>query len=198
MRHENLEQLLAHIWSTVYEGSQKPEHPYHTPAFGTVGAQEPSLRTVILRAVDPEARTLLFHSDRRAQKIADIQNHQRVSWLFWNAASKKQLRLKGEATLHFDDSLAQQVWNDSRPQSLKLYVKPIKPNTKVDFPDSGLEPSVRSLDLTNHEQIAAGREHFAVVSTQVNEIDFLHLHREGNYRARFVWNPGLESAWIIP
>lgn len=198
-RYEDLKQLLAHIWSTVQQGAEQPDHPYHAPAFATAGEDGPSVRTVILRSVDPQASKLIFHSDRRAQKIQEIQRHQRVSWMFWDASSKEQLRFRGEATLHFDDQLADRVWYDSHPKSLKLYVKPLEPDTQVESPRSGVTEAVSTAHLDNHKQVEAGRKHFAVVCTHIDEVDFLHLHPEGNYRARYTWNShGVTSAWIIP
>ncbi|MBW4647932.1 MAG: pyridoxamine 5'-phosphate oxidase family protein [Kastovskya adunca ATA6-11-RM4] len=198
-RFSQLNQLLAHIWSEVEQGGREPGHPYNTPTFGTVSSRGASLRTVVLRRVDAKARSLLFHSDCRAQKIKEIQHQNRVTWHFWDSNSKQQLRLMGEADLHFDDELANEVWQSSHPKSLKIYVKPTAPNTKVDQPRSGLSEQVESVRLSELAQVASGRENFAVVRTLIDEIDFLHLHPEGNYRASFVWTPqGVESSWMIP
>ena len=197
-RYEDLEQLLAHIWSMVQQGAEQPDHPYHAPAFATVGKDAPSVRTVILRAVDPQARTLVFHSDRRAQKIGEIKRHSRVTWLLWDASTKEQLRLRGEASIHLDDHLAAQIWYGSHPKSLKLYVKPTSPDTQIDKPRSGVT-EVETAKLDDHKQVEAGRKNFAAICTRIDEVDFLHLHPEGNYRARFTWNSGgVTSAWIIP
>lgn len=198
-RYSNLDELLNHIWNVVEIGAQDPAHPYHTPTFGTVSSNGPSLRTVILRKVDTQERSLIFHSDSRAQKIKEIQNNSRVTWHFWSPESNEQLRLMGEASLHFDDELANEVWQSNHPKSLKIYVKPIAPGTEVDEPQSGLPEKVESAKLSNHDEVEAGRKYFAVVRTRIDEIDFLHLHKDGNYRAHFKWDhKGKTSSWIIP
>ncbi|MEC4986156.1 MAG: pyridoxamine 5'-phosphate oxidase family protein [Oscillatoria sp. PMC 1076.18] len=187
------------MWEEVELGAKQAEHPYHAPSFATLGKEGVNLRTVILRVVEKESRTLLFHSDRRAGKIKDIINNSRISWLFWNPSNKQQVRFCGEAKLHFDDELANYLWNNSSPQSLKLYVKPIAPNTIVAEPSSGLVKEIATANLTNLKQVAAGRENFAVIETVINKIDFLHLHSEGSYRAVFRWKEGeFKGNWIIP
>ena len=189
-RYQDLDELLNQIWAMVEQGSQDPYHPFHAPTFGTVSAHTPNLRTVILREVDLQQRLLLFHSDRRAQKISDIQSHSRVTWHFWDSNYNAQLRLMGKAELHFDDAIADAVWQRSYPNSLKVYLKPIAPHTEVEQPQSG---------LSDKAQVEEGRKHFAVIQTRIDEIDFLHLHRDGHYRAHFQWQEtGVSSAWIIP
>lgn len=198
-RYSDMDELLNHIWEEVEQRAQDPAHPYHTPTFGTVGTNGPSLRTVILRQVDTQERSLIFHSDSRAQKIKEIQNNSRVTWHFWSPDSNEQLRLMGEASLHFDDELANAVWQNSHPKSLKIYVKPIAPNTEVDEPQSGIAAEIESAKLSNRDEVEEGRKYFAVVRTRIDEISFLHLHKEGNYRAHFKWGKnGVSSSWIIP
>ena len=198
-RYCNLDELLNHIWEVVEQGAQDPAHPYHRPTFGTVGTNGPNLRTVILRQVDTQERSLIFHSDSRAQKIKEIQHNSRVTWHFWSSDSNEQLRLMGEASLHFDDHLANEVWQSSQPKSLQIYVKPIAPNTEVDEPQSGLPPEVESAKLSHHYEVEGGRMYFAVVRTRIDEIDFLHLGKDGHYRAHFKWSQkGETKSWIIP
>lgn len=198
-RHTDLEKLLYHIWEEIERGVRDAEHPYRAPVFATVGADTPRVRSVILRRADRKTRSLLFHTDRRSQKIGEIQYNSQVVWHFWSPQSGEQLRLRGEAFLHFDDALADEVWQASHPKSLKLYMKPTPPGTKVERPNSGLVDAVESVRLESHEQVAQGRQYFTVVRTQINAIDFLHLHPEGNYRASFQWDGTEEHrSWIIP
>lgn len=198
-RYSDLNELVNHIWDVLEIGAQAPAHPYHTPTLGTVGTNGPSLRTVILRQVAPQERSLIFHSDSRARKIKEIQNNSRITWLFWSPDSNEQLRLMGEASLHFDDELANSVWQSSHPKSLKIYMKPIAPGTEIDDPQSGLPEGVESAKLSNHDEVEEGRKYFAVVRTRIDEIDFVHLHKDGNYRAHFKWGQqGKTSSWIIP
>ncbi|MEC4891981.1 MAG: pyridoxamine 5'-phosphate oxidase family protein [Oscillatoria sp. PMC 1051.18] len=198
-RYSQLNELLAHIWEQVELGATQVDHPYHVSSFATVGSKEVNLRTVILRFAERESRSLLFHSDRRAGKIKDIGDRSRIGWLFWDRSSKQQVRFWGEAKLHFDDELANWVWENSNPQSLKIYLKPVAPNTVLEKPSSGLIKEVETANLTNLEQVAVGRKNFAVIQTVIDKIDFLHLHSEGNYRACFQWKKSeFQGSWLIP
>lgn len=198
-RYSDLQELLAHIWHQIQQGAADPGHPFHTPTFGTANGA-PNLRTVILRHVDVETRSLFFHSDRRARKIEEIKANPQIMWHFWSAATQEQLRLVGEATLHFEDKIADALWQNTRPKSLKIYVKPVAPNTKVPAPQSGIDPKIAEVEVSSHAEVAEGRQHFATIQTKISEISFLHLHPEGNYRALFQWTPEgkLASAWVIP
>jgi hypothetical protein len=49
--------------------------------------------------------------------------------------------------------------------------------------------------------VADGRPHFAVVRTVIDEIDWLHLHPEGHYRAHYRFEADQEQfagTWIVP
>jgi pyridoxamine 5'-phosphate oxidase len=197
-RYSSLYQLIDHVWDQIGHGVEQPGHPYHSPTLGTTGAEGPNLRTVILRQIDISTRALLFHSDRRAEKIRELERDARVMWHFWYPEQREQLRLRGHATLHFTDAIADQLWQDSSPQSLKLYVKSQPPGTKTAQPQSGLPEQIQ-LGQVTHSDLEAGRQHFSVVRTEINEIEVLHLREDGNYRAYFQWdNNQATSSWIIP
>jgi pyridoxamine 5'-phosphate oxidase len=197
-RHTDLTKLINHIWSEIEQGAIDPRHPYHAPTFGTVSNQRPSLRTVILRKVNRDERSLFFHSDRRAQKINEIQNNPRVMWHFWDSDNREQLRLTGSATLHFDDEISDQIWQNSRSKSLITYLKPLTPGTKTNQPESGIKSNFEGNEVSMGD-VAAGRQYFAVVCTKIDEIDFLQLHNEGNYRAYYQWDAvQFTGNWIIP
>lgn len=197
-RYTDLDRLLAHIWEEIEQGAEDPSHACHTPTFATEG-DRPNLRTVVLRQANSRDRTLLFHSDRRAHKIAEIQTNPKIAWHIWNRQTREQFRLFGEASLHFEDAIAEGLWENSQPKSLKIYVKPIPPNTAIDAPQSGLDPEIASSSLSNLEQVASGRKYFAAIQTTIDEINWLHLHPEGQYRARYQWRGDrFEGNWIIP
>ena len=197
-RYTSLYQLMGHVWDQLCHGAEQPGHPYYLPTFGTLSVDGPNLRTVVLRQVDVAARTLLFHSDRRAEKIHEIERDARVMWHFWHPGQREQLRMRGRATLHFEDAVATQLWQNSAPQSLKLYFKSQPPGTKIMHPQSGLSERAQSSQLS-HDDVEAGRQNFAAVQTEIDEIEVLHLRNDGNYRASFKWkNDQVDSAWIIP
>lgn len=197
-RFSDLESLLNHIWTYVETGAHDRSHPFYTPTLATALAA-PNLRTVVLRKASRADRMLAFHSDRRSQKIGEIRGNERIAWHHWNADTAEQLRLKGTATVHTDDGVADALWADATPRQRAIYVKPTAPNTPVDAPASGIAPNVQEADTPSQDDVRNGRRYFAAVRTVIDEITWLHLHPEGHYRARFRWTDSAwQGSWVIP
>ncbi len=102
----NLDTILAMTWMQFVKGAERSAEPFHLGVLATSGVQGPSLRTVVLRAVYPEQRVLLCHTDSRSEKLMEIRNDERVAWLFYDPDKKLQVRLRGKAAVRADDSLA--------------------------------------------------------------------------------------------
>lgn len=199
-RFTSLDSIFDHVWAEITTAAEDPSHRFRTATFGTVQARGPGLRTVVLREADRDAQSLAFHSDRRAQKISDIRGHSGVAWHWWDSDTHEQLRLCGRATVHVDDAVADQMWGDQDPSSLVVHARHSPPGTPIDAPDDGLIDAVKEGTVTR-EDVAPGREHFAVVRTVIDRIDWLHLHPEGHYRAQFRCPPDTpqrEQSWVVP
>ncbi len=174
--------------------------PFRILTFGTVQGDQPQLRSVVLRAAARTERRLSFHSDRRAEKIKAIQACDRIAWHGWDPDTSEQIRLQGTATIHTDDAVADEMWATQDPSALALYPHPATPGAPLDAPDDGLQDSVKEEPITRAD-VADGRQYFAVVRTVIDTIDWLHLHPEGHYRARFQLDPeqtGVEGSWVVP
>lgn len=197
----DLDAVRRHVWDRLTTAADQPGDPLRALTFGTAVDDVPRLRTVILRRADADRRRLAFHSDRRAQKISDIKANSRVAWLGWDPDTNEQIRLSGTATVHDgEDAVAEEMWNDERPPSLGVYVRASAPGTPLDRPDDGLSDAVKRTPLTRQD-VAEGRQYFAVIRTVVDHIDWLHLHSDGHYRATFDFDPSSEAfdgSWVVP
>jgi len=188
-RYTELEALHQAVWAAIAGGASEAQHPYRTPTLGTLGPQGPHLRTIVLREVALAERVLWFHADRRSQKVRDLQTQPQVAWHFWDPESRLQLRLQGEATLHWNDAWAEWLWQRSPARSLQVYCKPMPPGTMLETPQSGLVPG----------DVSDGRPHFAAILTRASALDVLHLHPQQHYRAWFRYSQaGTDSRWIVP
>jgi pyridoxine/pyridoxamine 5'-phosphate oxidase len=199
-RFETLDVVCRRIWDRLEEAATQPGHPFRALPFGTVAEEGLTLRTVILRQAEPDDRRLSFHTDRRSQKVAAIRAHERVAWLAWDPETREQIRLHGTASLHFDDAVADEMWAAQSPQSLDVYARTAAPGASLEAPDDGLNDAVTSEPITR-EDVAEGRRYFSVVRTVIDEMDWLHLHPEGHYRAQFQFNPEAEAfrgGWVVP
>lgn len=196
----DLDDLLNWIWTELETAASDRTHPLRTANVATAGFDEPKVRTVVLRGASRGGRHLAFHSDRRAEKVADLRANDRVAWHSWNPDTSVQLRLRGHATVHTDDAVADQMWAEESPGSLGLYLKPQTPGTPTDASTDGLPEHAKEGDLTQ-EDVAPGRVHFAVVRSVIDHIDAVHLNREEHQRARFEWlesEKRWEKSWLIP
>lgn len=189
---------LAYAWACLVRGARRAGQGFHTGQLATVGADgAPQVRTVVLRAADPEARLVLCHTDLRSAKLAEIAAQPRVAWHFHEPALKLQLRLSGTASRHVDDALAEARWQASSPGSRRCYLTGRAPGSPLAQWDSGLPPGVVGRRPSVAETLP-GRVHFAVVSTQVDLIDVLWLSSQGHRRVRFHWEGGWRGGWVSP
>lgn len=200
LRLATLNDALQWTWHALRQGADASKHRYHTPVLATVDHDGlPAARVVVLRDIDPDHRSLLFHSDARAPKIAHLRRQPHAAWAFWDPDQKVQLRIAGPCSLHFDDDLADRQWNASTAASKRCYLAPAPPSSDADQPSPNLPEDVRGI-VPSHERVAAGRSHFAVVRTQIRRIDWLYLHHAGHRRARFTWTQAGDphAAWLEP
>ncbi|MFN9094523.1 MAG: pyridoxamine 5'-phosphate oxidase family protein [Alphaproteobacteria bacterium] len=163
--------------------------PFHTPTIASLDdAGAPSLRTVVLRGFDAEARRLRFHTDRRSDKARGIARDPRVMMHFYDAALHIQLRVAGHAALHLDDAVADAAWAASRSSSRMCYAAPDASGAVVPAPPAAPQDA------------EIGRPHFAAVVIGFHRLEWLWLAAAGHQRARFIWDEAgeLTADWIAP
>jgi pyridoxamine 5'-phosphate oxidase len=65
--YDDLDGTLAEAWRLISRGVADRRSPFHHPVVATIGGDgAPQARTVILRACDPAAQRLRFHTDARS------------------------------------------------------------------------------------------------------------------------------------
>lgn len=195
---DDLETLATALWRELGRGVREAKAPFHTPVLATLTPHGPEPRVVVLREADAVNRRLRCHTDVRSRKVAEIAAQPAVSWLFYDAAQKIQIRAGGMAQVHHLDDLAARAWTDSRLSSRRCYVIADAPGTVVDAPKSGLPKHLTGRIPTLAES-AAGWENFAVVVAEITRLDWLYLDAHGHRRAQFVWDGAdWRGTWVIP
>jgi pyridoxamine 5'-phosphate oxidase len=186
--YNDLAASLEMAWQLWGRGTVDRHSGFHTPVVTSVDEGGiPQARTIILRAVDREARTMRFHTDERSAKINHWKFKPHVCILGYDASKKIQLRVDGRVVLHMTGAVADDAWKNSRPESLAAYALKISPGSVVDAPSGTPQ--------FNDE----GRENFAVVIAHVESLEWIYLSAEGNRRAIFSWRDGvLRSNWLQP
>jgi pyridoxamine 5'-phosphate oxidase len=193
--YDDLDASLAHAFGLLSRGVADRRSEFHHPVVATVGSDgRPRLRTVILRGFDMAKRELRFHTDRRAQKVAELAAEPRISLLGYDPAAKIQLRIEGRAVPHTDDAVADAAWEAAKFFSRQCYGIAPGPGTPL---NAGAD---FALPETTEEGTAPGRAHFTAVVVTMDSLEWLYLAAQGHRRARFVWDGegAFSSSWLAP
>jgi pyridoxamine 5'-phosphate oxidase len=193
-----LENTYNDCWERIYAGSKSAKHSFHLVTLSTIDVNEPAIRTVVLREVNPIEKTLNIHTDYRSPKVKQIQDNPMVAILLYDFESRIQIRLKAKATVHYKDDVCKNAWNKSRLESKRCYLAMSSPSSRIDFPDDGLPKNLSVKDLTE-DNVQPGFENFVVIKSIVTELDWLYLNHKGHRRALYkISNTDLEMNWILP
>lgn len=188
---DDLAGTLAHAWACLARGVADRRSAFHTIGVATIGLDgRPRLRTVVLRAVEPSAARLRFHTDARADKVAELAADPRIALHGYDPGGKLQIRVEGRASVHGEDAVADAAWAASRPMSRDCYGTRPAPGTPLSAPDAFALPA-------DEAERAAGRVHFRAVTVAVETIETLYLAHCGHRRARFDIRTR-EAAWLVP
>lgn len=191
-------EILKNIWKNLDLGTLQRRHPFHQPVFATICDREPSLRTVVLRRFWRRPPMLAFHSHKGSPKISQIKANPNVYWLFYHAEEKLQVRIKGLATVHLDDELAEEQWQSTELFSRRCYTGEA-PTQESKRPTSGLPEHLVAREPTQAES-EVGRANFVVVTSTIEQIDCLEMNVRGHRRSLFKWCEAgeLETKWLTP
>ena len=192
-----LQTTLDRAWDTLIGGVRELKHGFHTPTLCTVDRDGvPQGRIVVLRGADRTLRRLTFHTDVRASKVEQLEAQ--VSWVFYDASSKLQIRARGP-TLPRTTAREDERWQASPPTSRKCYLVEPGPGTPVPAWTTGLPQDLLGASVPTMGRSEAGRRHFRAVDTEVIWLESLYLSRHGHERARFEWrNETWEGTWVVP
>jgi hypothetical protein len=190
-------EILKKVWKHLDLGTLDRHHPFHTPVFGTVNEGLPEVRVVVLRRFWRRSPRLAFHSHKGSPKVAQIAANPNVSWLFYHADERIQVRVKGRAEVHSDGELHEEQWLATELFSRRCYVGE-SPSAESEHATTGLPEFLLDRKPTPEES-EAGRGNFVVISSTIESIDCLELFVHGHRRSLFEWNEGeLVSKWLTP
>lgn len=194
----SLPAVLADCWQSLAKSISVRDCGWRLPVLGTAGNEGIRQRLVVLRKVLPLERRLLVHTDARSPKIDAIQQNSRVSWLFYDHVAMSQLQIQGTATIHTKDEVAQALWAAEPEASLRGYLAPFCPGTVCDTHEFNLPESVLGR-IPDRSELQTARDNFAVISCEVQAVEWLLLRREGNLRAVFEYlDDGVKAHWLAP
>lgn len=166
------DEIREQIWRELARAGKDRHHAWRTPVLATVGSDgSPQARVVVLREVDVAHQTLRFFTDSRSPKVRQLNNEPHALIVFWSDRLKWQLRVRVAISVETAGPEVEARWqNVQQSASAADYLGPVAPGGCID----ASQAETRS-ENANH--------HFALLSAQVLEIDWLELSRDGHRRA---------------
>jgi len=195
----DLEQRSWQQLASVLADTKDPSTPtgFKTMVVATCTATGADARTVVLRKVDTVHKYVWFHTDARAEKVLQLEAFPTATLLFWDDGQQCQLRLTVETRLHTDDYIADEQWQALWVGNRKAYLSEYQPGSERPAPYPGFSEQLGA-GLPSKEESEAGRKNFAVIECRVLAMEYLHLSRSGQTRARFQYEPESRMVWLAP
>ena len=188
------EEILDKIWDELILGLNSGKHPFHIFTVSTVKNNKPDSRSVVLRTVDKENKSISFHTDLRSKKILQIKESENICALFYDKDSKIQLRIYGSASKETNSLLIKEKWNSSKEMSKLCYLNKISPGEVINEPKDYLYGKE---ELNN---IELGIKNFSIINIKISQIDWLSLNHEGHQRMliNYTSNNKIDFDWVAP
>lgn len=176
--------IRLRIWTELQRAANDRHHEWRTPVLATVGADGlPQARSVVLRQVHINRGQLLVYTDSRSPKVAEMTATPGVMLAFWSKRLGWQLRVRATVEVQHTGEEVDAVWaRVSQSPAAGDYLSAHAPGEVMGEPgvaESGVAPA----------------HHLAIVTAQVQSIDWLELARSGHRRA-FV--QGDSWSWRVP
>lgn len=182
--YETPEEIRHQIWKELGRACQDRHHAWRTPVLATVGRDgAANARTVVLRAVDVAQQTLRIYTDRRSPKVSELVGQPQALFVFWSPRLNWQLRARVVVCSQTTGPEVEALWQRvAQSPAASDYLAAHAPGTPRLQVRDAAEPAL----LNNH---------FASLSAQVSEMDWLELSAGGHRRARLFGNTW---EWLIP
>ena len=162
---------------------------FHTPVISTICDNKIVSRVMVLREFNFDKKILRFHTDNRAAKIKNLVNNSSSTVIGYDPDLKIQIKMQGQASVHIDDEITLNAWNESTSRSKKCYSVKDGSSKEIKNPSD--------YDVTDYE-VEEGYKNFAVIIFKFNLLEFLYLKSSGHRRAIHKWDDKYQSSWLVP
>ena len=163
-------QFLEEAKQELMNGHSKKRHPFRYFVLSTIENGKPRQRTVVLRKTVLDSN-LIFYTDKRTQKVKDLQINPEFSALFYHPKKLLQIRVEGKAELITNKEEIASYWHTVQQSSRKDYTTNKAPGTRIKNPD------VVGYDSEEN--------YFCPVKLVPTSIEYLRLKRPNHLRILF-------------
>lgn len=179
-RLTELDAIERRVWDELVRCARQAGHGWRRAVLATSGEDGADARVVVLRDAHPSRWELLFYTDTRSPKTAQIARDPRATLVCWCPDIGWQLRLRCELELADDGLEVTSRWAHVRHSpAAQDYLSPLAPGSVVAQPD---RPAAAT---RSDDPACVQRTFFGVVTAKVKTLDWLELHAQGHRRARF-------------
>jgi pyridoxamine 5'-phosphate oxidase len=180
-------EIRPRIWTELLRACHDRHHEWRTPVLASVDETGlPQARTVVLRQANTAEQALIFYTDKRSPKIAELTRSKNACLVFWSTRLSWQLRVKAQIHCTLQGPAVDSAWAVvSQTRAANDYLTPSPPG------------EIMPAEMAQDGNVSASRsEHnLAIITAKVQSIDWLELKREGHRRANFT----LDSMhWLTP
>ncbi len=184
-RLDDLPAIHQACWLQLAACALDKTHAWRVMGLATLDGGAADLRSVVIREVDAAAHTLMFFTDARSPKVAQITTQPQATLLAWSGALSWQLRLRVRLVVETSGLAVSSRWARLKlSPAAQDYLSPLPPGA----------PLLGT--AAPHAPDRDSRNHFAVVQAQVQAMDWLELRAGGHRRALF--SADGSSQWVTP
>lgn len=182
-RLQTLPEIEAALWRELLRAPRDKHHEWRNPVLATRDGSGADARTVVLREVDEASRTLRVFTDSRSAKVTQLRANPQGTLVMWSSRRSWQLRLRVALQVETDGLALASRWARLKlSPAAQDYLSPLAPGSVLDG-SAAAAP------------VAHDRGHFAMISLEVQTVDWLELHAEGHRRASF---DDAGARWLAP
>ncbi|MBL8327703.1 MAG: pyridoxamine 5'-phosphate oxidase family protein [Rubrivivax sp.] len=179
-RLESLHIIESACWREIERAVREREHAWRVMTLATVAGDRADARSVVLREARSASRQLIFYTDDRSPKVAQMHKHPLGTLLLWSPALGWQLRLQVRLEVLADGLEVSSRWARMKlSPAAQDYLSPLAPGTPLGQPGNE----------------RGARDYFAVVAAHVLAMDWLELHADGHRRVLF---DSHGARWVQP
>lgn len=178
------QEIRQRIWAELQRAVNDRHHEWRTPVLATVGTDGlPEARTVVLRQAQASSASIVFYTDSRSPKVAELQATPHASLVFWSKRLSWQLRVRAQVSVQTSGPEVAATWERVRQSpAAGDYLAAVAPGAAL--PDASAPP------------VPAGvQHHLGIVTAQVLAMDWLELARTGHRRAVLT---ATDFEWRVP
>lgn len=162
-----LDNVPGEIWQHLAVRNGAWRQPVLASAIPGGGADA---RVVVLRAADPGARELVFYTDARSAKVAQLDADPDACLVVYDDERRLQVRLYGRANRERNKARLNDWWRQLEPQQQRLY----------------------AVDVVADElaETKKGRDNFTAFRVVIERFQCLWIREPVNEAAEFRWRDG--------